>query len=215
MRQWLVIDDIAVHEELFLVFHIFLEFFDDSIDISFLYSAADLVQARQIDFISFDMDIVDIESGFENSLEGVDLKLFRSSVRIYLFLSCFPIDDEIVVIGEDDTEIRSGHHIEILKFRDGAQIYLHTVEIFLSRPLDIDHFGSLEIMLNFFMPIALDEHIEIVDDFLDNVFELIIDILPIIMFGESKFVISVIGGVISVFGSFEFAPHLFDDTILE
>jgi len=98
MRQWLVLYDITVYKELFLVFHIFLQFIDDVIHISFLYFTADFMQTRQIYLISFDLNVIDIDSGFEKRLEGVDLELIGSSISIHLFLSCFPVNDEISII---------------------------------------------------------------------------------------------------------------------
>lgn len=215
MRQRFVVVDIAIHKELFLIFHIVFQLLDNMINIGFFYLTADFIQTRKIDFISFYIYIINVGSGFEKCLERVDLELFGSSVSIHFFLSGFSIDDKIFIIRKDDTEIRSSHHVEIFQFRDRGKIKLHTFKILFSRLLDIDHLCSSEIMLDSIMSIALDKNIEIMNDFLDDVFKLIINILTIIMFGKSEFMISIIGGIIPIFGSFELFSHLFYDTILE
>lgn len=157
-----------VYEELLLIFHIVLQFLDDIVYIDLLYFSPYLVQARQIDLVAFDLDIIQVCPRFEKRLERVDLELFGGSVRTDFFLSGLPVDDEVFVIGKYDTEIRSCHHVEISQFRNGTEIDSHTLEILLSRLLDEDGLGGLEVVLDLFVPFALDEDIEVVKDLLDH-----------------------------------------------
>lgn len=75
MRKRLVFVFIAIDDELFLEFHILLELSNDIIDILLGYLAADLIHARQIDFISFDVHIFYVFVSFEECFERVDLEL--------------------------------------------------------------------------------------------------------------------------------------------